>query len=122
MAVAQHPFGHELGGTIGRDRLDRRILEHRLVAGIAIDSGGRGKDEARHLMLDRSSDEGARFDRVVEIIGEWIGNRVRHHDRAGEMNDRIEIMGVHHPVDERAIADIAFDQRGLGRDRPPEAG
>jgi hypothetical protein len=45
-------------------------------------------------LRDRCGDQGARLDRVVEIIAEGIGDRFRHHDRAREMNDRVDLVVV----------------------------
>ena len=38
------------------------------------------------------------------------------------MHDRIEFVFGHQPGEQFLIADIAFDQLGLGRHGPPEAG
>jgi hypothetical protein len=121
MGIAQHPFGHQLRGAIGRDRRRRGVLEDRQARRIAVDGGGRGEDEARHSMGDSRRHQRPGFHRVVEIVAEGIADRIRHHDRAGEMDDGVEAVFRHQPGQQRLVAGIALDQPRPGRDRPPEA-
>ena len=67
-------------------------------------------------------DEGARFHRVVEVVAERIDNRIRHHDRAGKMDDRLDAVLADEAEHELGVADIALDQLRLGSDRPAEPG
>ena len=91
--VGQHDLGHALGRAVGRHGRQRRILGDRRVAGHAVDGGGRGEDEVAHAALHRHLDQGARLDRVVEVVAERIRNRIGHHDGAGEMDDGIDAAG-----------------------------
>ena len=64
----------------------------------------------------------ARFDGVVEVVAERVGDRFRHHDRAGEMHDCVDAVLADEPADQALVADVAFDERGAGRHGPAEAG
>ena len=71
---------------------------------------------------DGSRDQGARLDRVVEVVAERIGHQFRHHDRAGEVHDRVDLVLGDQPADQRLVADIALDEGRFGRNGPFEAG
>ena len=90
--VLEHPFDHQLGAAIRRDRRERRLLRRRLGARFAIDRGGRGKDECLHPAVDRRLDQRARVRNIVEIIAERIADQFRHHDLGGEMGDGVDRM------------------------------
>jgi hypothetical protein len=73
--------------------------------------------------LDRDLDQRARLDGIVEVVAQWIGNRVRDHDGAGKMNDGTGCHALHDAPDQGLIADIAFDVPaclGTARARPVE--
>ena len=72
--------------------------------------------------LHRRRDQRARLDRVVEVVAERIGDRIRHHDRAGEMDDRLDVVLRDQPANEFFVADIAIVEPRFWRDRPLETG
>ena len=76
----------------------------------------------RHAALDRTVEQRARVCRVVAVVGEGLGDRFRHHDAGGEMNDRLDRVFVHDPADEVGVADIALEERHLGRHDRTRAG
>src|SRR5262249_45259157 len=86
--VAQHDLGHELRGAIWRYRRHRIILADRYLGRIAVHRRRRGKDELLGAAPDGAFNQGAGVRRVVAVVTEGVGNRVRHHDRRSEMNDR----------------------------------
>ena len=88
--IGEHDLGHHLGGAVGRHGLERGILAHRVLLGVAVDGGGRGEDEVLDAHLDRDLHQGARLDGVVVVVAERIGDRLRHHDRSGEMYDGVD--------------------------------
>ncbi len=71
--------------------------------------------------LHRDLHEGARFDGVVVVVAERIGDELRHHDRAGEVQDGLHRVLAHDRAHQLLIAHVANDQRGVCRDRPAEA-
>ena len=68
--------------------------------------------------FDRALDQRARVDRVVAIIAERIAHRVRHHDRGGEMDDRVDAVLADDSADQRLVAAVADNERHACR-RPP---
>ena len=64
----------------------------------------------------------ARLHRIGEVIAERIGDRIRHDDAGGEMDDGVDLVLAQDALDERAVADIAFDERHVGGHGPAEAG
>ena len=120
--VAQHDLGHQLGRAVGRHRHERIVLCHRHARGVAVDRGGGGEDEMLHAALDGAFDQRARIHRVVLVIAERIGDRVRHHDRGGEMDDGVYAVLRHELGHQRLIASLADDDRHALRHRPIEAG
>ena len=77
-------------------------------------------------MLDLAARRGlqqiARLGGVVEIIAERIGDRLRHHDLRGEMDDRLDVVsrdGFGHEV---LVAEVADDQRDALGHGPAKAG
>ena len=106
--VLQHPFDHELGAAIGRDGLERLVLGHRILLRLAIDGGGRGEDEMlRPRPRPRSRDQAAGLGRVVEIIAERIGDRFRHDDFGGEMDDGVDLVARDAVRRQVLVAEIA---------------
>ena len=77
-------------------------------------------------MLDavahRALDQRARGDGVVEVVAERVGDRVRHHDRAGEMDHGLDLVPRHHRADERLVGDVADHERNARRQREAEPG
>jgi hypothetical protein len=73
-------------------------------------------DAAAH----RRFEQVARFHRVAEIVAERIGDRVRHHDLGREVDDGGDLVLAQHALDQRAVADIAIDERHVHRHRPAE--
>ncbi len=65
-----------------------------------------------HAGLDRRLDQRARIDRVVAVIAERIGDRFRHHDRGGEMDDRVDPVLRDQRGHQRLIAALADDEGG----------
>ena len=120
--VGEHHFAHQLGAPVGRLGRKRRILADRRHRRRAIDRRGRGEDEAADTAGDGGRDQRPRLDRVVEVVAERIGNRFRHDDRPGEMNDRLDAVLLDQMGDQGLVAAIAVDQLRLRRDRPAEAG
>ncbi len=89
--VAQHDLGHQLGGAIGRFRIERLGLGDRFGRlGRAVDGRGGREDEMRHLAFDGGRDQRPRLDRVVLVVAQRVGHRFRHDDRTGEMDDRVD--------------------------------
>jgi hypothetical protein len=80
--VAQHDFGHQLRGAIGRDRLRRRILRHRNDGRIAVHRGGGGEDEMAHVAFNRAFDQGM-GPTLLASFGVTVnaGQDVSHHSR-----------------------------------------
>ena len=76
----------------------------------------------RDLGLDGDREQRAGLAGVVEIVAERIGDRFRHHDRTGKMDDGVDIVGKQKLAHEVLIADIALDELRLGRHRPAEPG
>jgi hypothetical protein len=120
--IARHDLGHEFGGAIGRGRHRGVVFARRHPLGIAINRGGRREDEMAHAGLDGGLDQGARFHRIVKIVAERIANRVRHHDRSGEMDDGVDPMLGDQRGHERLITDLAVDQARILRHRRIETG
>ena len=120
--VAQHDLGHELGRAVRRRRRRAIVLAHRHALGIAVDRGGRGEDEMAHAVLDRGLDQRARVRGVVAVIAERIADRVRHHDRGGEMDDGVDPVLREQRRNAGLIAGVADDERHVRRHRPVEAG
>ena len=75
-----------------------------------------------HATLDGGLDQGTRFHRIVEIVAERIANRVRHHDRGGEMDDGVDPMLGHQCAHEPLITDVPDDQGRVPRHGPIETG
>jgi hypothetical protein len=75
-------------------------------------------DPAAHGRLD----EGARFDGVVEVVAERVGDGLRHHDLGGEMRDRLDAVLADDAADEVLVAHVADDELRLGRQGPVESG
>ena len=120
--VLQHGLGHQFRRAVGRDRQFRRCLGDGHGLRRAVDGGGGGEDEMAHALLDGAGHQRARLDRVVEIVAEGIGDRFGDDDRAGEVDDRVDPVFVDDAVDEGLVADVAFDEGGVLRDRPTETG
>ncbi len=120
--VAQDGLGHQLRGAVGGHRRGSVVLAHRNVRRIAIDRGGRGKNETAHAALDRALDQAARIRGVVAVVLERIGDRLRHHHRCGEMDDRVNAVPGDELCDERLIAGVAVDENRSRGDRPVESG
>ncbi len=76
----------------------------------------------RDLAFDRRGDQRARLHGVVEVVAERIGDRFRHHDRAGEMDDGVDAMASTAAGDQRLVADVALDETRPVRHRPAEPG
>jgi hypothetical protein len=75
-----------------------------------------------YARLDHRIEKRARLARIVVVIAQRIGNRIRHDDRAREMNDGIDLPVRDHPGDELCIGDIADDKLRFGCHGPVEAG
>ena len=120
--VGEHDLGHQLGRAVGRHGRQRGILAHGNFLRHAVDCRRRGEDEVLDSHLDRDLHEGARLDGVVMIVAQRIDDRLRHDDRAGEVDDRLHAVLAHDAADELLVPDIADDQRRIGRHRPAEAG
>ena len=103
--VFEHPFGHELGAPVGRNRVQRGVLTHRVGARIAVNRGRRGEDDVTNPAANGRFDEVARFHRVAEIVAERIGHGFGYHDLRGEVRDRVD--GV--------LGDEAQHKRGIAR-------
>ena len=116
--VLEHPFDHQLGAAIRRDRRERRVLRHRLGAGFAVNRGGRGEDERLHPALDRGLDQGARVRDVVEVVAERVADRFRHDDLGGEMGDRVDRVLLDQARDQVLVAGVADDELRALRARP----
>ena len=67
-----------------------------------------------HAAAHRRLDQGARLDRIVEIVAERIGDGIRHHDLGGEMRDGLDAVLADRPRDQVLIAHVAGDERRLG--------
>ena len=98
--IVQHDFGHQLRGAVRRQRPGRRVFGNRHLVRIAVDGGGRRKDEAVDAALHCGVEQAARRHGVVAVIGERIAHRIRHHHRAGEMNDALDAVRGDHALDE----------------------
>ena len=90
--ILQNPFCHQLGAGIGTDGRSSDAFAEWLRRIFRIDSGGGGKNELPHAAFDQGRDQHVGFDHVVFVIAQRIGDRFRHHDRAGEVNDGIDAM------------------------------
>ncbi len=120
--VLQHQLGHQLRRAVGIDRNGGRIFGHRNFLGHAVDGRCRGEDEGLHPVLDRTLDQGAAVGGVVEIIFERVLDRFRHHDRAGEMHDRLDVVLADDLARKLAVSDVAQDERHIGGNGPAHAG
>jgi hypothetical protein len=49
-------------------------------------------------------------DLQVLLMGERIGDRVRHHDRAGEMDDGVNEIAEQDGSNKVMVADVPFDE------------
>ena len=76
----------------------------------------------RTPLFDCAFDQGARIDRVVAVIAEWISDGIRNDDGSGEMDDRLDAVVADDFCNERLIAALADDQRNALRNRPVKAG
>ena len=72
--------------------------------------------------LDGGGDQATRFDGVVQVVAERIGDGIRHHDRPGEMDDRCHAVSADRLLDEIGIGDVGDDERRPRRDGPAEPG
>src|SRR6188474_34416 len=118
--IAQHDFGHQLRPAVGRGRHRRIVLGDGHAGRIAIDRRGRGKNEMTNAALDRSLNQGAGVGGVVAVIAERIPHRVRHDGRAGEMDDRFDLVIFDQSGDQRLVADVTDDRQhrcGQGRSK-----
>jgi len=70
---------------------------------------------------DRTLDQGARFDSVVQVVAEWICDRFGNDNRASEVDNRIDIALADHSPHEIVVCDIADYKFSLRRDGPFEA-
>ena len=75
-----------------------------------------------HAAFDRAFDQRARIGGVVAVIAERIAHRIRHHDRGGEMDDRLDVMLADELRHQRLVAGLADDERHAFGDRPAMAG
>jgi hypothetical protein len=64
-----------------------------------------------HAVLDRGLDQRARVRGVVAVIAERIADRVRHHDRGGEMDDGVDPVLRDQRAHARLISGIANHER-----------
>ena len=74
-----------------------------------------------HFSLDRAGDQRARLAGVIEIVAKRIAHRLRHHDRAREMNHGFDRIAEQKASDEIIVADIAFNKLRIVGHRPAEA-
>ncbi len=72
--------------------------------------------------VDRAFEQRARLGGVVEIVAERIGNRFRHDDLRGEMDDLGDVVAGERLGHEIVVAEIADDQRRLVGHGPAKAG
>ncbi len=75
-----------------------------------------------HAAFDRAFDQRPRVHGVVAVVAERIGDRLGHHDRAGEVNDRVDAVFLDQRGDQGLIADVADLELGARRHRPREPG
>ncbi len=111
--VAQHPLAHQLGASVGIDRLRRRILAHAAVAGNAVHRGGGREHEVAHAGLDAAFEQAARLRRIVAVVAQRVGDRLRHDRSRGEMHDRADGVFGEHALDQCLVADLPDHQRGV---------
>ncbi len=70
--------------------------------------------------LDRALDQRAALGGVVLVIFERVLDRFGNHDRAGEMDDRADIVLGDQPADQLLVGDVALGERR--RLRAPPSG
>ena len=75
-----------------------------------------------HAAFDRAFDQRARIGGVVAVIAERIAHRIRHHDRGGEVDDRVDAVLADQLRDQRLIAGLADDERHAVGNRPAMSG
>ena len=120
--VAEHDLGHQLRGPIGRHRSGRRRFRNRIFLRVAVDRCGRRKDEILDARLDGGGNQATRFDGVVQVVAERIGDGIGHDDRPGEMDDRCHAVSAYRFLDAIGIGDVGDNERSPRRDGPSEPG
>src|SRR5262245_36078745 len=75
-----------------------------------------------HAPFDGALNQRMRVHRIVAVIAERIANRVRHHDRGGEMDNGIDPALRDQCGHARLVTDVADDERRALRYCPIETG
>src|SRR5690606_14375473 len=81
-----------------------------------------GEDEVLHARPHGAFDQRARPDGVVLIVAERVGDGFGNDDRAGEVDDGVDIMCADRVLHEGLVADVADDELCGIRHRPVETG
>ena len=108
----QDLFDHILGPAIGIGAARGR---HILTVGhgilVAVNGGGRGKDDLFDAMGLHNLTEGEGGIQVVAVIQEGLGNAFTHSLQAGEMNDAVKVVFRENTVHSRLVRHIRFVMR-----------
>jgi hypothetical protein len=75
-----------------------------------------------HAPLDGALNQRMRVHRIVAVIAERIANRVRHHDRGGEMDNGVDPVLRDQRGHARLVTDVADDEQRALRYCPIETG
>ncbi len=109
--VAQHPFAHELGRTVGVDRFRRGILAGVAAIRDPVDGSSRGEHKVAHTGLVAALQQVARPAGVVTVVLEGLGDRLRHDRMRGEVQNGVDAVLEQQPRDERPVPSVTDDQR-----------
>src|SRR5690606_27756786 len=88
----------------------------------AANRGGGGEHQVPDATADRRFEQAARGPGIVGIIFERIGQRFRHHDGTGEVDDLADAVRVDQPADQVHVAGIAVNEGGARVDGPVKPG
>ncbi len=120
--ILQHGFGHQLGAAVGVDRRLVRRFGDRGVARRPIDGRGGREDEMRHASPHRDIHQCAALHRVVEVVAERVGHRIRHDHRTGEVQNGPDPVFGDQSAHQGLIGDVSLGEGNIGRARPAKAG
>lgn len=105
-------FGGALCGGVGRDGVVNGVgFGEGDFFVVAVNGRGGGEDEARDAVLDGGVEEQRGADDVDVAIEGRLGEGGADAGAGGEVDDEVEFSGGEYFVEQRAVADVAFDQR-----------
>ncbi len=107
----QHALDHQLRFAIGVDRALRRVLGDRHLVRQAIGRAGRGKDDMPHARLAHRLEQRQAVGDVVAEIKRGLLHRLADIGEGREMHDRGDLVPAHGLGEERAVGEVAHDER-----------